>query len=115
MANQDYWIFDENPDTNDKYGCRPNNRTISELLDSGIVLINKPAGPTSHQLTAWARNLLGLNRLGHGGTLDWAKQPFYMFQASALMARGSVISCCSCMELLKPSPEEAFKISKTQV
>ena len=70
MTNQDYWIFDENPDTNDKYGCHPNNRTISELLDSGIVLINKPAGPTSHQLTAWARNLLGLNRLGHGGTLD---------------------------------------------
>ena len=70
MTNQDYWIFDENPETNNKYGCHPNDRTITELLDSGVVLINKPAGPTSHQLTAWARNLLGLNRLGHGGTLD---------------------------------------------
>ena len=70
MAIQDYWILDKNAETNEKYGCRPNERSITELLDSGIILINKPSGPTSHQLTAWARNLLGLNRLGHGGTLD---------------------------------------------
>ncbi|MCP2507744.1 MAG: RNA-guided pseudouridylation complex pseudouridine synthase subunit Cbf5 [Candidatus Thalassarchaeaceae archaeon] len=70
MAIQDYWILDKNAETNEKYGCRPNDRSITELLDSGIILINKSSGPTSHQLTAWARNLLGLNRLGHGGTLD---------------------------------------------
>ena len=70
MAIQDYWILDKNSETNEKYGCRPNERSITELLDSGIILINKSSGPTSHQLTAWARNLLGLNRLGHGGTLD---------------------------------------------
>ena len=70
MEIQDYWILDKADETNEKYGCRPNERSITELLDSGIILINKPSGPTSHQLTAWARNLLGLNRLGHGGTLD---------------------------------------------
>jgi H/ACA ribonucleoprotein complex subunit 4 len=70
MINEEYWIFDEKAVTNDKYGCHPSNRSITELLDSGIILVNKPSGPTSHQLTAWARNLLGLNRLGHGGTLD---------------------------------------------
>ena len=66
MPNQDYWIFDDSAETNDKYGCPPNDRSITELLDSGIILVNKPSGPTSHQLTAWARDLLGLNRLGHG-------------------------------------------------
>jgi H/ACA ribonucleoprotein complex subunit 4 len=70
MSNKDYWIYDPTSVTNDKYGCHPDNRSISQLLDSGIVLINKPSGPTSHQLTAWARDLLNLNRLGHGGTLD---------------------------------------------
>ena len=68
MPNQDYWIFDDSAETNRKYGCPPYDRNITELLDSGIILVNKPSGPTSHQLTAWARDLLGLNRLGHGGT-----------------------------------------------
>ena len=39
-------------------------------MQSGIILVDKPAGPSSHQLAAWAREILGLKRLGHGGTLD---------------------------------------------
>ncbi|MDC0963083.1 RNA-guided pseudouridylation complex pseudouridine synthase subunit Cbf5, partial [Euryarchaeota archaeon] len=41
-----------------------------ELLGSGILLVKKPRGPTSHQLTAWIRNILGITKIGHGGTLD---------------------------------------------
>ncbi len=70
MLNKEYWILDKDVETNDKYGSWPADRSINELLDSGLILVNKPSGPTSHQLTAWARDLLGLNRLGHGGTLD---------------------------------------------
>jgi tRNA U55 pseudouridine synthase TruB len=36
----------------------------------GFFLLDKPRGPTSHQVTAWARDLLGVPRAGHGGTLD---------------------------------------------
>ena len=36
----------------------------------GFILLDKPHGPTSHQITAWVRESLGLKRLGHGGTLD---------------------------------------------
>lgn len=36
---------------------------------SGIVVIDKPRGPSSHQVTAWAGSILG-RRVGHAGTLD---------------------------------------------
>ena len=35
-----------------------------------FLLIDKPPGPSSHQVTAWVRDLLGLDRAGHAGTLD---------------------------------------------
>jgi H/ACA ribonucleoprotein complex subunit 4 len=35
-----------------------------------VILVDKPPGPSSHQLASWARDILGLKRLGHGGTLD---------------------------------------------
>ena len=35
-----------------------------------MVLVDKPAGPTSHDLVAWARRALGTRAVGHAGTLD---------------------------------------------
>ena len=51
-------------------GTAPGERSIQQLLASGFILIDKPSGPSSHQLASWARELLGLDKLGHGGTLD---------------------------------------------
>ena len=36
----------------------------------GLLLIDKPAGPTSHDVVAAARHALGERRVGHAGTLD---------------------------------------------
>ncbi len=36
----------------------------------GILVVAKPAGPTSHDVVALARRLTGTRRVGHGGTLD---------------------------------------------
>src|SRR5207249_1019946 len=36
----------------------------------GFVLVDKPAGPTSHDIVARVRKLLGVKRVGHAGTLD---------------------------------------------
>ena len=36
----------------------------------GFLIIDKPAGLTSHDCVAKARRLLGMRRIGHGGTLD---------------------------------------------
>lgn len=37
---------------------------------NGILLVDKPSGPTSHDLVAQARKLLGTREVGHAGTLD---------------------------------------------
>ncbi|MEM0129485.1 MAG: RNA-guided pseudouridylation complex pseudouridine synthase subunit Cbf5 [Thermoplasmata archaeon] len=38
--------------------------------EGAFLLIDKPRGPSSHQVTAWARDLIGADRAGHAGTLD---------------------------------------------
>ena len=54
----------------DKWGKRPSDRTVGELLRGGIIILDKPAGPTSHQASAWVRDALCMDKAGHGGTLD---------------------------------------------
>jgi tRNA pseudouridine55 synthase len=44
-------------------------RTDAPGLD-GVLILAKPAGPTSHDVVALARRLTGTRRIGHGGTLD---------------------------------------------
>jgi len=36
----------------------------------GALLVDKPSGPTSHDVVARARRALGVSRIGHTGTLD---------------------------------------------
>ena len=36
----------------------------------GVLLVDKPAGITSHDVVAIARRALGIRRIGHAGTLD---------------------------------------------
>jgi len=36
----------------------------------GILVVDKPVGPTSHDIVALVRRLAGTRRIGHGGTLD---------------------------------------------
>ena len=54
----------------DRWGKRPSDRTVGELLSAGVIALDKPRGPTSHQVTAWARDALHVDKIGHGGTLD---------------------------------------------
>jgi len=56
--------------TNPKYGHRPNERSAEELLRYGLVNLDKPAGPTSHEVAAWTKRILKLESVGHGGTLE---------------------------------------------
>jgi len=52
------------------YGCDPNNRPIEKLLDYGIINVDKPKGPTSHQVSAYVQQILNIKKSGHSGTLD---------------------------------------------
>lgn len=61
----------KSPDTTDvKYGKRPQERPIDEYIKKGVINLDKPAGPTSHEVTSWVRKILQLEKAGHSGTLD---------------------------------------------
>ena len=45
-------------------------KTRTEPVESGIVLVDKPAGLTSHQVVGRIRRLAGTRKVGHAGTLD---------------------------------------------
>ena len=57
-------------ETDPKFGSAPEERSTEQLLQYGIVNINKPSGPTSHQVSAYVQKILGLKKSGHSGTLD---------------------------------------------
>lgn len=42
----------------------------SDMLPCGVLLVDKPAGVTSHDVVARVRRLTGVKKVGHGGTLD---------------------------------------------
>jgi len=56
--------------TNPNYGCEPESRSITKLLQYGVINLDKPSGPTSHEVVSWVRKVLGISNAGHGGTLD---------------------------------------------
>jgi H/ACA ribonucleoprotein complex subunit 4 len=61
----------KNEDTTDpKYGRKPQERPPEDYIRYGVINLDKPAGPTSHEVAAWTKKILHLTRIGHGGTLD---------------------------------------------
>ncbi|WP_330632295.1 RNA-guided pseudouridylation complex pseudouridine synthase subunit Cbf5 [Halocatena halophila] len=48
----------------------PTERDIDSLCSFGVVNLDKPPGPSAHQVTAWLRDRLGVDRAAHAGTLD---------------------------------------------
>lgn len=57
-------------ETNPAFGKNPLQRTMQELLDFGMVIIDKPCGPSSHEVSAWVKRILEAKKSGHSGTLD---------------------------------------------
>lgn len=56
--------------TNNKLGCRPEERATEEIINYGIININKCQGPTSHQVSDYVQKILDIKKSGHSGTLD---------------------------------------------
>ena len=48
----------------------PGDRAPETLLEFGIVNLDKPPGPSAHQVAAWVRDMAGVERAAHAGTLD---------------------------------------------
>lgn len=43
---------------------------MSDINTDGIVLVDKPEGPTSHDVVSAVRKIFGTRKVGHAGTLD---------------------------------------------
>jgi H/ACA ribonucleoprotein complex subunit 4 len=70
MEKLEKFIIKAESETNPEYGCPPESRPIEEHLRKGIINLDKPSGPTSHEVDSWVRRILNCQKTGHGGTLD---------------------------------------------
>lgn len=52
------------------YGKYPEQRSVEEHIAYGIINLDKPSGPTSHEVVSWIKSILNVKKAGHAGTLD---------------------------------------------
>jgi len=57
-------------ETDANFGISPEKRPIQDLINYGVICINKPQGPTSHQTADYVKKILNISKCGHGGSLD---------------------------------------------
>ncbi len=96
------------------FGQYPLERTTEELINYGIVNIDKPKGPTSHQLADFVKKILKISKSGHSGTLDpqvTGVQPVALGRATKItqffLTAPKEYICL--MHLHKPVPEETLR------
>ncbi|MBI4360662.1 RNA-guided pseudouridylation complex pseudouridine synthase subunit Cbf5 [Candidatus Micrarchaeota archaeon] len=52
------------------WGKTMDEKTVDEILPYSLVVIDKPCGPSSHEVSAYVKKILGVTKTGHSGTLD---------------------------------------------
>ncbi len=62
-------IVKKEASTNPEWGRKPEERSVEQLIKYGIVNLNKPSGPTSHQIADYVKKILNIGKSGHAGTL----------------------------------------------
>jgi H/ACA ribonucleoprotein complex subunit 4 len=51
-------------------GSSPLSRPLQEYIKHGFINLDKPANPSSHEVVAWLKRILRVEKTGHSGTLD---------------------------------------------
>ena len=108
-------VYIKNEDTTDpRYGHKPSERPEEEYIKNGVINLDKPAGPTSHEVAAWTKKIMKLDCIGHGGTLDpkvTGVLPITLEDSTkivqALLYSGKEYVCV--MKLLGDVPEERVR------
>lgn len=98
----------------ERSGKKPSRRPIEEYIPKGVINLDKPAGPTSHEVTSWVKKILELQKAGHSGTLDpnvTGLLPIMLGDATkavdALLTAGKEYVCL--MKLHNAMPEKKIK------
>ncbi len=101
-------------ETDPRYGCKPHDRSPQDYIRYGVINLDKPSGPSSHEVTAWVKRLLDMKHAGHGGTLDpkvTGILPITLEDATkvvqALLLSGKEYVCV--MRLHREAPESKIK------
>ena len=51
-------------------GTNPLKRELLDYIRSGVINLDKPSNPSSHEVVAWVKRILRVDKTGHSGTLD---------------------------------------------
>ncbi|PVH15602.1 centromere/microtubule-binding protein CBF5 [Candidozyma duobushaemuli] len=51
-------------------GSSPLKRDLKSYVSSGVINLDKPSNPSSHEVVAWIKRILRVEKTGHSGTLD---------------------------------------------
>jgi H/ACA ribonucleoprotein complex subunit 4 len=51
-------------------GSSPLARNLKDHLSYGVINLDKPANPSSHEVVSWVKKILRVEKTGHSGTLD---------------------------------------------
>jgi len=51
-------------------GSSPLSRPLKEHISYGVINLDKPANPSSHEVVSWIKRILRVDKTGHSGTLD---------------------------------------------
>jgi len=64
------YVVKSDDDTDPRYGYLPMQRPIDVHIRNGVIIVDKPPGPTSHEVVAWIKKMFNIPKAGHGGTLE---------------------------------------------
>ncbi len=100
--------------TSPEHGVPPWARPLEQHIRLGVVPLDKPPGPTSHEVVAWVKRMFGLSKAGHGGTLDpkvTGVLPVALEEATKVIGlvvhTGKEYMCV--MQLHRPVPEQELR------
>lgn len=51
-------------------GSSPLSRPLKDHISYGVINLDKPANPSSHEVVSWIKRILRVEKTGHSGTLD---------------------------------------------
>ncbi|MEW6063156.1 MAG: RNA-guided pseudouridylation complex pseudouridine synthase subunit Cbf5 [Nanoarchaeota archaeon] len=107
-------LLKKEAETSREYGISPEDRSTKELINYGIINLNKSDGPTSHQVSDYVQKILNIKKAGHSGTLDpgvTGVLPIALGRATRiveyLLKAGKEYVCL--MHLHKPISEDLIK------
>ncbi|ORY09901.1 pseudouridine synthase [Clohesyomyces aquaticus] len=52
------------------HGSAPLARDLKSYISAGVINLDKPSNPSSHEVVAWIKRILRVEKTGHSGTLD---------------------------------------------